>query len=305
MTQFTLLLALVLLSSVLRAATADTPASMPTKVTKITPDSPSVNAGIRSYTVDCAYQKGPNELEVLLPDDYSPQKRYPVIYMLPVNVGTTGPWGSSVVEAQKNSLQNRFGAIFVAPAYDTVPWFGDNPLRPEIRQNSYITDVVVPFVDKEFSTQAEKGRYLIGFSKSGLGAWSLFLMHLDQFTGVAIFDSYQGQPTQQQWNTWGFADTYGTRENFDLYDPLILLEKQRAALQKDPCRITILGGGPGARVGVDLYRAKLADMKIPYVYIQGADMPHTWTSGWLPMAAAAMLFPPTPKPSVMRPPVSH
>ena len=209
----------------------------------ITLDAQSVNSGIRSYTVTCGYQKGPNKLEVLLPDDYTTGKKYPVVYMLPVNMGTDGQWGSSIVEAKKANLQNAYHLIFVAPAYDTQPWFGDNPARPEIRQNSYMMEVVLPFVDREFSTLAEaRGRMLIGFSKSGLGAWQLFLMHLDVFDQVAIFDSYQGQPTQEQWNTWGFADTYGTRENFDKYDPPKLLDQQKQVLQSCPRRITLVGG---------------------------------------------------------------
>jgi S-formylglutathione hydrolase FrmB len=258
----------------------------------ITLDARSVNPGIRSYTVVSDYQKGPNKLEVLLPDDYSPHNRYPVVYLLPVNTGTSGQWGSSIVEAKKANLQNQYQMIFVAPAYDTVPWFGDNPLRPEIRQNAYLLEVVVPFIDKEFSTvPAAEGRFLIGFSKAGLGAWSLFLMHLDVFGQVAIFDSYLGPPTELQWTTWGLSDTYGTRENYDRYDPLMLLEKDKAILQKSPRRITLLGGGPGARVGVDLYHTKLEEDKIPFIYIQGSYMQHNWTSGWLPLAVAGMAYP--------------
>jgi S-formylglutathione hydrolase FrmB len=259
--------------------------------TSISLDNPSVNPGIRSYTVVSDYQKGPNKVEVLLPDDYSDDKHYPVVYLLPVNTGVSGPWGSGIVEAKKANLQNQYEMIFVAPAYDTVPWFGDNPSRPEVRQDGYLLDVVVPFIDREFSTVKDaQGRFLIGFSKSGLGAWSLFLMHLDVFGQVAIFDSYLGPPTEEQWTKWGFIDTYGTRENYDQYDPLILLEKQKEVLQKGPQRITLLGGGPGARVGVDLYHTKLEDEKIPFVYIQGSGMQHNWYSGWLPLAVAGMAY---------------
>ncbi len=111
-----------------------------TKPPLITKDRRSVNSGILSYTVVCDYQKGPNELEVLLPDDYSAAKHYRVVYMLPVNTGTNGPWGSSIVEAKKANLQNEYQMIFVAPAYDTMPWFGNNPNRPEIRQDAYMLE---------------------------------------------------------------------------------------------------------------------------------------------------------------------
>ena len=261
----------------------------------ITPDSTSVNPGIKSFTVLSEYQSGPNELEVLLPDDYSTKNRYPVVYMLPVNIGTTGQWGSSIVEAKKANLQNQYRMIFVAPAYETQPWYGDNPDQPSVRQDSYFLNVVIPFIDKEFSTQSDaSGRFLIGFSKAGLGAWGLFLKHLDLFGQVAIFDSYLGPPTEEQWNTWGFKATYGSRANYDNYDPLTLLEKTKTILQSEPRRITLLGGGPGSRVGVDLYHTKLQDDKIPYIYIQGSYMEHNWYSGWLPLAVAGMAYPAAP-----------
>ena len=155
-------------------APADTDPSMSVE-TRITPDAQSVNPGIRSYTVISAYQKSPNKLEVLLPDTYASDKKYPVVYLLPVNTGTSGQWGSGIVEAKKANLQNAFGLIFVAPAYDTQPWFGDNPIRPDIRQDSYLLDVVLPFIDKEFSTvPGARGRMLVGFSKSGWARGSFF-----------------------------------------------------------------------------------------------------------------------------------
>jgi hypothetical protein len=258
--------------------------------TVIVPDKTPVNAGIQSYTVTCAYQKKANELEVLTPTDYTPTKHYPVVYLLPVNAGTSGQWGSGIVEAQKSHLQDRYEMIFVAPAYDTLPWFGDNVVDPGIRQNSYITDVVVPFIDKTFSTIPEaRGRGLVGFSKSGLGAWALFLQRPEMFGQVALFDSYEGQPSDAQWHTWGFADTYGTRANFDAYEPLGLLAKAKDRLATAGHRITLLAGGPGSRVGVDTYRSKLEDLKIPYVYIYCGGMAHAWTTGWLPLAVAALV----------------
>lgn len=258
---------------------------------EITADKNTVNPGILSFTVKCDDQKQSNELEVLLPDDYTDKKTYSVVYLLPVNTGTSGQWGSGIVEAKKANLQNEFEMIFVAPAYDTVPWFGDNPDN-HTRQNPYITDVVLPFIESHFSAIKEaKGRFLVGFSKSGLGAWSLFLQHLDTFGQVAIFDSFDGPPNEEQWQTWGFVDTYGTRANYDKYNPWTLIDAKKDELKTEPRRITILGGGPGARVGVDRYHTILQDRGIPFVYIQGSYMAHTWFSGWLPLAVASLAHP--------------
>ena len=120
-------------------------------------------------------------------------QKYPVVYLLPVNTGTSGQWGSGIVEAKKANLQNAFGLIFVAPAYDTQPWFGDNPRAPTSGRTPICLTWCCRSSTRSFPPwPGHAGRMLIGFSKSGLGAWQLFLMHLDVFDQVAIFDSYQG-----------------------------------------------------------------------------------------------------------------
>jgi len=188
--------------------------------TEIKLDDQAVHAGIRSYTVTSAYQKGPNKLEVLLPDDYSPTNHYRVLYLLPVNAGG----------------------------------------RP------------------------------VGQRHRG-GALGLFLMHTDTFGKVAVFDSFVNLPKLKFYKEWGLAETYGPMENYDRYEVLNLFGQQKSLLQKGPCRITILAGGPGSRIGVDALQSKLKDNNIPYIYILGSTMPHTWTSGWLAPAVASISQP--------------
>ncbi len=74
--------------------------------TRIVKDMTPVNPGIISYTVTSDYQQGPNKLEVLIPDKLEPGRKYPVLYTLPVNVGTSGNWGSAIVELQKLDVSN-------------------------------------------------------------------------------------------------------------------------------------------------------------------------------------------------------
>jgi S-formylglutathione hydrolase FrmB len=259
---------------------------------KIEKDAQSINAGIASYTVSSAYQKGPNALEVLLPDNFSRDKKYPVIYVLPVNTGTKGNWGSGIVEMQKANLHNIYNVICVAPAVDSEPWYGDNPDNPKVRQSAYVLDVVIPFIDREYPTIAEaKGRMVLGFSKSGLGAMSLFLRNLETFGKVAVFDAATGPASQEIFKTWGFAESYGTRENFDNYDPLLLLEKAAPILKGGSRRIVMMAGGPGSRLGVDMMVTHMQDGNIPFVYILGSNMGHSWNTGWLPIAAGALMCP--------------
>ena len=223
-----------------------------------------------------------------MPDGVRPDARYPVVYLLPVTTGTDCAWGSGIAEARRGDLHNRHQVIFVAPAFDSIPWYGDNPLRPEVRQSSYLTDVVIPFVDREFPTCAgPDGRSVVGFSKSGLGALSFFLRRPDLFGQVAAFDPALA-PTPRNFRAWPVVHSYGTRSNFDRSDPLPLLTRHRSRLRRSPQRIVLLAGGPGPRSGADRYRERLTEFRIPFVYILGSTMAHTWTSGWLPLALAAL-----------------
>jgi len=250
-------------------------------------DATPANPGIPSWTVTSDYQNGPNKLEILAPDPIDPARKYPVVVMLPVNTGTWGNWGSSIVEVKKLNLHNAFQAICVAPAFDTEPWGGDHPTNPKVRQQAYILDVVLPFVEKEFPIDPNQ-RHLIGFSKSGLGALSLFLRNPDRFAKVAVFDPFGRVDSQQIFNTWGITASYGNRENFDKFDPFLLIPAKKDQLKKDR-RITLIAGGPGTRRGVDNLRDLLADNGCSFTYSLISDAGHDWRTGWLPAAFTALL----------------
>jgi len=269
---------------------------------KIEKDVQPVTPGTVCYTVTSDYQTGPNKLEVLLPDKMEAGKKYPVLYTLPVNVGTSGNWGSAIVELQKLDVPNRYGVIVVAPAYDTEPWFGDMPKpadasKPWIRQQAYITDVIIPFMDKEFPTRAERdGRYLITFSKAGFGAFGLLLRNPDLFAKAAVYDCADPVPATEIFNTWGMIASYGTLANFDENFNIIRLlrtDKVIKALQGGDRRIVLMAGSLQYG-GVNLINQTLQDSKIPYEFIVFPGMGHSWNAGWLSMGVHALLSSPKP-----------
>jgi len=152
--------------------------------------------------------------------------------------------------------------------------------------------VVIPFIDKQYPTLAEKnGRFLIGFSKSGFGAFGLILRNPDVFAKVAVFDCADPNPTEKIFDTWGMKMSYGTRENFDANFNLVTLlktERVMKAMQGDTRRITLMAGSL-AYGGVEAIHQQLKDGKIPYTYVVLPGMGHSWNSGWLGMAAHSIL----------------
>jgi hypothetical protein len=203
-----------------------------------------------------------------------------------------------LTEAIRCGLADKYQAIFVTPSFSVLPWYGNNPENPLFRQNDHITKAVIPFIQSHYPVQSGDGSsYLIGFSKSALGALSLFLNDTKEFKAVAVFENWFGQPNDLQWNTWGFKECYGTRADYDLYDPQLLIGNHAAEFAKGPSRITVLGGGPGPRAGVDQFMGLLRDKSIPHVEIWERSMIHDWRSGWMPLAAASLFATPGDAPA--------
>ena len=189
------------------------------------------------------------------------------------------------MEVKKNDLHNKFQAVFVAPSFSHLPWYADHPTRAEIRQETYFLKVVLPFIEKSYPVQADAGgRLLVGFSKSGWGAFSLLLRHPDLFGKAAGWDAplMMARP-----NNFGMGDIFGTQENFEKYQITSLLEQRADKLQKGK-RLIVLGYG-GFRDHHEKAHALMTRLKIDHDYQDGPARKHEWGSGWLPEAVGRLL----------------
>ena len=110
-----------------------------------------------------------------------------------------------------------------------MPWYADHPSDPEVRQESYFLKVVVPFVEQRVPGPADRdGRLLVGFSKSGWGAYSLLLRHPDHFGKAAAWDA---PLMEQRPARFGMGPIFGTQENFEQYRITTLLDRQAPDLR--------------------------------------------------------------------------
>ena len=248
--------------------------------------SPSMR-GMESWSIVSPWQSGTNTVEVVVPSGYRRDRTYPVVYLLPVNAGTKGPWGHPLEEILKNGLADRYQAICVTPSFALLPWFGNNPDNPSVHQTEHLLKAVLPFVESRYPVNGTN--YLVGFSNSAIGALGLALEHPVKFSGVAVFENWYGEPDSLQWETWGFKECHGTREAYDFWDPGHLVTRHAVELAAKPVRITVIGGGPGPRPGVDQLMDLLRQKNIPHLEIWERSMGHRWDSGWLPLAMASLL----------------
>jgi S-formylglutathione hydrolase FrmB len=247
-------------------------------------DAKKDNNGFLVHEVQSPYQAGKTQIRVLLPDKLKEGKRYPVIYVLPVEAGTDNRYGDGLLEVKKLDLHNKFQAIFVAPTFSHLPWYADHPTKARIRQETYFLKVVLPFIEKTYPVQiGPSGRLLLGFSKSGWGAFSLLLRHPELFGKAAAWDAplMMDQP-----NRFGMGDIFGTQQNFEKYQIAKLLEKRAKELQG---KRLLLVGHANFKDHHEKAHALMVKLKIDHDYRPGAANKHDWHGGWVPAAVAALL----------------
>jgi len=232
--------------------------------------------GFLAHTVQCDFQAGRTQILVLLPERLEKGRRYPVVYVLPVEAGTENRYGNGLLEVQKLDLHNKHGLIFVQPTFAQLPWYADHATDPAIRQESYLLKVVVPFVEKQYPALAEaRGRLLLGFSKSGWGAFSLLLRNRETFGKAAAWDA----PLTMQRPGYGMDRIVGTQENFEKYRIVPLLEDHAADLRKEK-RLALVGYN-AFREHHQTIHEHLDRLKIPHEYRDEKKPKHTWDAGWL------------------------
>lgn len=250
-------------------------------------DAKADDSGFLVHDVNSPYQAGTTHVRVLLPEKRGKGKRYPVVYVLPVEAGTESRYGDGLKEIKKLGLHDALGAAFVAPTFSHLPWYADHPTAKDVRQETYFLDVVVPFVEKTYPVKAAAGgRLLLGFSKSGWGAYSLLLRHPDVFGKAAAWDAplMMDKPGK-----YGSGPVFGTPESFADYHVAGLLEANAAKFRTEK-RLILLGYG-NFRAEHKLAHALMDKLKIAHVYRDGPARKHDWHSGWVKDAAELLLKP--------------
>ena len=171
--------------------------------------------GFFVHEVESPYQKGKTQIYVLTPDKMDAGKKYRVVYILPVEPGNGTQWGNGLLEIKKLDLHNKLGIIFVMPTFSDLPWYCDHPTDPLLRQETYFLEVVVPLIERAYPVlSGPPGRLLLGFSKSGWGAFSLLLRHPDFFGRAAAWDAPLNMAAPNQ---FGMGPIFGTQDSFEKY----------------------------------------------------------------------------------------
>jgi hypothetical protein len=131
---------------------------------------------------------------------------------------------------------------------------------------------------------------LLGFSKSGWGAWSLLLRHPEAFSKAAAWDAPLMMDRMGQYGT---TPIFGSQRHFDEYRIDRLLPAAAGKLGDRP-RLILTGYG-NFREHHQRAHQLLLDLKIPHEYRDGPNRKHDWHSGWVEEAVELLLCQNKPK----------
>lgn len=133
---------------------------------------------------------------IALPAGYSdPQnaaKRYAVVYLLH---GLTGHYDNWTDRSNVEDVAASHGVILVTPEGENG-WYTDSATKQNDKYESYIIRELIPEIDKNFRTIANRGqRAVAGLSMGGFGAVKFGLKYPEMFSLAGSFSGALGAAT--------------------------------------------------------------------------------------------------------------
>jgi len=243
--------------------------------------------GIVSYDVESADDgDGTHVLRVLAPTRPARGVPHNFLYVLPVEAGRGRRYGDGLETLRAIGVHNKLNLTIVEPSFAIEPWYADNPRDSTRRYETFMTKDLLPWVTRHLALTSHEQNWLIGFSKSGIGAQDLILRHPGLFSLAASWDFPAKMAAYDQYPD--SSKSYGTNESFQAkyrLTPAFVRARKGPFLSHK--RLWI-GGYSAFQTDISDYDALLSSVGIAHDTETGTPMAHSWGSGWVPGALAAL-----------------
>nr|WP_293887423.1 alpha/beta hydrolase family protein [Sphingobacterium sp. UBA3549] len=114
---------------------------------------------------------------VILPQNYSKEINYPVLYLLH---GYSGNYSNWIKNSSVGALVDQYGYVVVCPDGGFGSWYWDMPNDKNYQYETFVSKELVEYIDQHYSTiKTRDGRAITGLSMGGHGALSLAIKHQD------------------------------------------------------------------------------------------------------------------------------
>lgn len=155
-----------------------------------------------------------------------------------------------------------FPAASIHPVqYPTMVWYNGAVRREAVAQISSLDKTPVT---------------LIGFSKSGLGAWNIARTIPERVTCTIIFDAPVARDILPPWGTAPFyANDTAWQEDL----PIRTIPAFQAVMPKE--HLLVLISGANFHDEMCALSQELSRHDVPHVFLPRPDLKHHWQSGWI------------------------
>jgi hypothetical protein len=246
------------------------------------------SAGIESYqAISPSNGYGPQTIRVLQPTDPAPGVAHNFLIVLPVETGLGDTFGDGLATMQSADAEDQYNLTVVEPTFTMDPWYANSASDPNLQYETFMTQELVPWIKQNFATTGNEQVWLIGFSKSGVGGQDLILKHPDVFTLAASWDFPADMSSYNEYGN-GPALAYGTDANFQANYRLTSAFVQAHATPFEGSNRIWIGGYNLYPTDVSDYDALLTADGVQHTTETPTLMAHSWTSGWVPLALAAL-----------------
>ena len=210
---------------------------------------------------------------VIIPDAYSQETEFPVLYLLHGYSDNYGGWVNKVPAVKE--LADWHNMIIVCPDGAYGSWYFDSPVDPAFKFETFVSKELVDWVDKNYKTvRKREGRAITGLSMGGHGGLYLGFRHQDVYGACGSMSG--GVDIRPFPNNWDLAKRLGTqRENPDNWEKNTVMN-QLHLLTPNSSRI-IIDCGSGDffyEVNVRLHQ-ELLYRNIPHDFISRPGV-HNW-----------------------------
>lgn len=128
---------------------------------------------------------------------------------------------------------------------------------------------------------------LVGFSKSGLGAWNIARALPECVAATVIFDA---PATLERRPGWKAEDFYADDAAWQADLPCRLVPEFKAAMPA--AHRLVLVSGAAFHPAMSRLSNLLADATVPHTFLARPAMPHHWQAGWIEEALGVVMGPP-------------
>ncbi|MDQ1151021.1 alpha/beta hydrolase [Sphingobacterium zeae] len=116
---------------------------------------------------------------VILPQNYSEEVSYPVLYLLH---GYSGNYSNWVKNSSISTLADYYGYMVVCPDGGYGSWYWDAQNDKNYQYETFVSKELIAYMDQHYSTvKSRSGRAISGLSMGGHGAMSLAIRHQDTY----------------------------------------------------------------------------------------------------------------------------